>query len=133
MQTSPYMRRHIPWPWPGCPGTRFGPGLTSKTGLGLEREHQKRVLGGPADDLWAPEASRWLLGRVQTAPRAFREVSRRPQECSKRLQEGSKTALRALQEASRAPPRALQGGLRRFRRSQDLSKSTPRGLTDKKT
>ena len=52
---------------------------------------------------WAPESllrSHWGL---ETAPRALREASRRPQECSGRLQDGFRSAPGGLKAATRSP------------------------------
>ena len=91
------------------------PGLTSKTGLGLEREHQKRTFrgrflwpGGPRGLKTAPgtslDGSHSVPRGLQTAPRAFQEAPRelqeactRPQERSERPQEASKSTSRGFQ------------------------------------
>ena len=115
MQTSPYMRRQIPSALARIPCSPSWPGLTSKTGLGLEREHQKRTFrgrflwpGGPRGLKTAPgtslDGSHSVPRGLQTAPRAFQEAPqgfpeafRRPQERTKRPPDASKSTSRGSQ------------------------------------
>ena len=151
-ETSPYMRRQIPWPWPGFPGSPFGPGLTSKTGLGLEREHQIHLFRGRSDSHLAAGGAHWPPRGLQTVPRGLQETSRWPPDGSKRPPDSSKSIPRGLQTAPRAvqeTSRWLQEHSKRSpddskstqelskstqelsKRPQDLSGSISRGLTDK--
>ena len=114
------MRRQIPLALARVAVSPVGPGLTSKTGLGLEREHQKCFFRGRF--LWpgtrskrrvgarglgtAPEASldgsRSVPRDLRTAPRAFQEASGRLQEAPRRFQE----ACRRPQERTMRLPDA---------------------------
>ena len=129
MQTSPYMRRQIPSALARIPLSRVGPGLTSKTGLGLEREHELRLKGswvrrpaGARGLRTAPGApldgSERVPRGLQTAPRAFQEAPRGLQEASRRP--------RALQEASRR----LQEHFKRVSEASGGLKTSPRALQE---
>ena len=113
MQIYPYMRGQIPWPWLGCPRSPVGPGLTSKTGLGLEREQQKRLFRGRSK---RPVGARGL----RTAPGA-------PLDGSESVPRGLQTAPRAFQEAPRGLQEASRQPQERSKGSPDASKSTSRG------
>ena len=121
-ETSPYMRRQIPLALGGIPVSPSWPGLTSKTGLGLEPEHRLRLTGslvrrpvGARGLKTAPgapvEGSESVPRGLQAAPRSFEEAPGvfpeaygRPQERSTKLPDASKSmsgGLRTLQEVSR--------------------------------